>query len=129
MAITKEELGQFKQEYESLNSKLKELSNEELKEITGAGSNTVSPEEVLGGKIHVIPTSFNMNKELTKEELDKIAGGESCGKEGIQEFDWKDINHHNPLTPGDDTWEFSGNGNVEGQYFKIIKEGKETRNG
>lgn len=110
-------------------NKSKELYNEELKDVIGAGSNTVSPEEVLGGKIYVVPTSFNMNKELTKEELDKIAGGESCDKEGIQEFDWKDINNHNPLKHGDNTWEFSGYGNVEGQYFKIIKEGKETRKG
>lgn len=81
MAKTKEELIQIKQELESLNNKLKELSEEELKEISGGDfadvmsnighgvqqiaeqvlktSNTVSPEETLGGKIYVVPSDEN----------------------------------------------------------------------
>ena len=35
MAKTKEELNQLKQEYESLNNKLKELSDDELKLVIG----------------------------------------------------------------------------------------------
>ena len=35
MAKTKEELNQLKIEYEALNNKLKELTDEELKQITG----------------------------------------------------------------------------------------------
>ena len=35
MPKTKEELSTLKQEYESLNNKLKELTNEELKQVTG----------------------------------------------------------------------------------------------
>ena len=37
MAKTKEELQQLKQEYESLNNKLKELNEDELKLVTGSG--------------------------------------------------------------------------------------------
>lgn len=77
MKKTKEELNQLKSEYETLNTKLKELSDEELKEVVGGSwldalnkigkamqqnakqvlksSNTVSPEETLGGKIPVYP--------------------------------------------------------------------------
>ena len=35
MAKTKEELNELKIEYESLNEKLKELSDDELKQVTG----------------------------------------------------------------------------------------------
>ena len=81
MAKTKEELNELKNEYETLTAKLKELSEEELKEISGGdfadamsnidhgvqqiaeqvlkSSNTVSPEETLGGKIYVVPSDDN----------------------------------------------------------------------
>lgn len=84
MAKTHEELNELKKEYTSLATKLQELSDEELIEVTGgdfyevlkkigegirstAGqvlniSATVSPEEELGGKIHVIPVC-NDNKK------------------------------------------------------------------
>ena len=35
MAKTQEELNQLKNEYETLNNKLKELTDEELKQVTG----------------------------------------------------------------------------------------------
>lgn len=38
MAKTKEELSQLKKEYETLNSKLKELSDDELRIVTGGQS-------------------------------------------------------------------------------------------
>ena len=38
MAKTKEELNELKQEYETLTTKLKELTDEELKEVTGGWS-------------------------------------------------------------------------------------------
>lgn len=90
MTKTKEELKKLKQEYETLQSKLEELSEEELKTLVGGtqecdeflanslghgkngkpslplwdeassgliqSSNTVSPEETLGGKIYIVPT-------------------------------------------------------------------------
>lgn len=81
MSKTKEELNQLKTEYESLNTKLKELSDEELLEVTGGdfrdflekigrgikdvikpvlkSSNTTSSEEVLGGKIPVTDNKNN----------------------------------------------------------------------
>lgn len=37
MAKTQEELKQLKQEYESLNNKLKELTEDEFKLVTGSG--------------------------------------------------------------------------------------------
>ena len=73
MAKTQEELKELKNEYESLNKKLKELSDEELEEVVGGdwldvlhkigeGMRSVvqpvlgaSPEEQLGGKIYVVP--------------------------------------------------------------------------
>ena len=68
----------------------------------------------------------NTKKQLLKDELNEVTGGESSTKEGIEEFDWKEIGNYTPLKhdPNDDSWEFSGEGNVEGQYFKRIKEGK-----
>ena len=39
MAKTKEELNQLKTEYETLNNKLKELTEDELREVTGGGKN------------------------------------------------------------------------------------------
>ena len=81
MAKTKEELNALKNEYEALNNKLQELTEDELMLVTGGNwfdvlkkigegtrsiaesilksSNVVSPEETLGGKIPVIP---NENK-------------------------------------------------------------------
>lgn len=44
MAKTQEELKQLKQEYESLSNKLKELSDDELKQVTGGGSIFDMPE-------------------------------------------------------------------------------------
>lgn len=41
MAKTKEELEQIKKEYEEFNNKLKELSEEELKQVTGGGETTI----------------------------------------------------------------------------------------
>ena len=38
MAKTKEELNELKIEYESLNEKLKELSDDELKQVTGVNT-------------------------------------------------------------------------------------------
>lgn len=78
MAKKQEELRKLKEEYKTLNDKLKELSSDELEEVTGGewfnilnnigsgtspslkSSETVSPEEILGGKIPVIPTNNNI---------------------------------------------------------------------
>ena len=56
MPKTKQELYELKQEIESLKNKLKDLSEDELKEIAGG---TVDAEEILGGKIWVVPTDNN----------------------------------------------------------------------
>lgn len=54
---TKEELEQLKNEYESLNKKLSELSQDELKQVTGGGN--YEPQENPGGgtssRNHIIP--------------------------------------------------------------------------
>ena len=51
MAKTKEELNELKIEYESLNEKLKELSDDELKQVTGGNtglwSETLETAEIL----------------------------------------------------------------------------------
>ena len=44
---TKEELEQLKNEYESLNKKLSELSQDELKQVTGGGNYIVDAYPVL----------------------------------------------------------------------------------
>lgn len=49
MAKTQEELEELKHEYESLNNKLKELTEDELKKVTGGGSNSVPTSAGAGG--------------------------------------------------------------------------------
>ena len=51
MAKTQEELNTLKNEYESLTTKLKELSEEELQQVFGGGDNAV---ELVDGKYHFI---------------------------------------------------------------------------
>lgn len=47
MAKTQEELAQLKNEYESLNNKLKELTEEELKLVTGGYPNAYDPPNLM----------------------------------------------------------------------------------
>ena len=56
-------------------------------------------------------------RELTDEELEKVTGG----NDGPEEFEWQAPTRKQK----DNGWEFSAEGNVEGQFFKKKKSGIE----
>lgn len=58
MAKTKEELENLKKEYESLTSKLNELTEEELKEVTGGNVNHHSNKE---DELFIPPSTVTLN--------------------------------------------------------------------
>lgn len=84
---TAEELNAIKAEFEAINTKLSELSPEELEEVCGGGHHFIHPpmpgtpprlEEdklggIIGGFIHRDPP----RAELKDEDLGKTAGGET----------------------------------------------------